>query len=39
MNAATRQRISVTIGGRLLTTDTAARFGELLGVDCIELKP
>lgn len=30
---------AVMIGGQLMTTDTAARFGELPGVDCIELKP
>lgn len=30
---------AVMIGGQLVTTDTAARFGELPGVDCIELKP
>lgn len=30
---------AVATRSRLITTDKAARFGDLLGVDCIELKP
>ena len=30
---------AVTTGGRLVTTDKAARFGDLPGVDCIDLQP
>ncbi|MQM25695.1 PIN domain-containing protein [Glycomyces albidus] len=30
---------AVMIGAKLVTTDIAARFGDLPGVDCIELKP